>query len=71
MTAFWIAGILILLSFVAGLLVGTSWSIHALDRRYRDLARERRQLNEWRRALQEASLAASAASRDEDWLRVG
>jgi len=60
MIGFEIAGILMLLSLGVGLLVGTSWNIHALDLRYRSLATERRELNDWRRALQEASLAASS-----------
>lgn len=55
MTDLWIVGILMLLSLGAGLLVGTSWNIHALDRRYRSLAIERRELDEWHRALQEVS----------------
>jgi len=54
MNGFWIVGVLMLLSLGAGLLVGTSWNIHVLDQRYRRLAIERRELNEWRRALQEA-----------------
>jgi MFS superfamily sulfate permease-like transporter len=62
MTGLWIVGILMLLSLGAGLLVGTSWSIHALDRRYRRLAIERRELNEGRRALHEASQHQRAAS---------
>jgi len=62
MTAFWITGILMLLSLGAGLLVGTSWNIHALDHRYRRLAAERRELNEWSRELQEASWYQRAAS---------
>jgi hypothetical protein len=60
MTGMWIAGILMLLSLGAGLLMGTSWNIHALDLRYRSLATERRELNEWRRSLQEACSAASS-----------
>ncbi len=58
MTGVWIVGIVLLL-LCLGALVGTSWTIHALDRRYRGLATERRELNEWRRALQEVSSAAS------------
>lgn len=53
MTGFWIVVILMLLSLWGGLMVGTSWTAYALDRRFRRLAAERRELHEWRRALQE------------------
>lgn len=62
MTGFWIAGILVLLSLGLGLLVGTSWNIHALDYRYRRLAAERRDLDKWSRALHEASQYRRAES---------
>ena len=62
MTTFWIVGILMLLSLGAGLLVGTSWNIHALDYRYRSLAAEWRELEEVRRALHEASQHQRATS---------
>jgi len=62
MTGFWIIGILMLLSLGAGLLVGTSWNIHALDYRYRSLAAERRELDEWSRALHQASQHPRATS---------
>ena len=62
MTGVWIAGILMLLSLGAGLLVGTSWNIHALDYRYRSLAAEWRELEEVRRALHEASQHQRATS---------
>lgn len=55
MTAVSITAILMLLSFGAGLLVGTSWTVHVVDRQYRRLAAERRALNEWRRTLQETA----------------
>jgi hypothetical protein len=44
-----------LLSFGAGLLVGTSWTVRVIDERCRRLAAQRRELNEWRRALQESA----------------
>jgi hypothetical protein len=53
MTGFWVVAILMLLSLGGGLMVGTSWTVHVLDRRHRLLAAERRELNEWRRALQD------------------
>lgn len=69
MTGVWIVGIVLLL-LCLGVLVGTSWTIHALDRRYRSLAAERRELNEWRRALQEASSAASSvATKTDDYIQ--
>lgn len=41
MTGVWIFDIVLLL-LCLGALVGTSWTIHVLDRRYRSLASERR-----------------------------
>jgi len=55
MTAVWGAGLGGLLLLCLGALVGNSWTDQALGRRYQRLAIERRELNEWRRALQEAS----------------
>jgi hypothetical protein len=43
-----------LLLLCLGALVGTSWTDQALCARYERVARERRELNEWRLALQEA-----------------
>lgn len=58
----WIVLVLVLLSFGAGLLVGTSWTVRVVDERYRRLAAERRELNEWRRALQESAWRQHAAT---------
>jgi hypothetical protein len=55
MTGFWVVAILMLLSLGGGLMVGTSWSVHVLDGRHRRLAAERRELNEWRRTLQDTA----------------
>ncbi len=52
MTTVWIAGIVLCL----GALVGSSWTVQAMDRQYRRLAIERRELNERRRTLRETSL---------------
>ncbi len=59
MSALWIAGIGGLLMLCIGLLLGSSWTVQALDRRCRRLARERREFNAWRRAVQEADLRCS------------
>jgi hypothetical protein len=56
MTAIWIAGLCGLLSLCLGALMGTSWADQALDQRYRRLAIERRELDEWRHTLQNTSL---------------
>ncbi len=56
MTAVWVAGIVGLLLLCLGTLVGSSWTVQALDRQYRRLAIEQRELNESRRTLQETSL---------------
>lgn len=56
MTAVWIAGLGGMLLLCLGMLVGASWTDQVLSERYRRLAIERRELNEWRHALQEASL---------------
>lgn len=55
MTAVWVAGLGGVLLLCLGALVGTSWTNQALSERYRHLAIERRELNEWRHALQEAN----------------
>ncbi|WP_028922405.1 hypothetical protein [Pseudonocardia acaciae] len=55
--------VLMLLSFGAGLLVGTSWTVHVVERQYRRLAAERRALHEWRRTLQETAWRQRAPSR--------
>ncbi|HWR48410.1 MAG TPA: hypothetical protein VN327_12495 [Pseudonocardiaceae bacterium] len=44
-----------LLVLFLGVLVGTSWTDQALGHRYRRQAIERRELDEWRRTLQETS----------------
>ncbi|MGH3867310.1 MAG: hypothetical protein ACRDQ4_14430 [Pseudonocardiaceae bacterium] len=56
MTAVGIASLGGMLLLCLGTLVGTSWTDQVLGARYRRLAIERRELNEWRHALQEASL---------------
>jgi hypothetical protein len=55
MTAAWVASLGGLLLLCLGTLVGTSWTEQALDRRYRRLATEQRELSESRRALHEIS----------------
>ncbi|MGH3752808.1 MAG: hypothetical protein ACRDRP_08960 [Pseudonocardiaceae bacterium] len=45
-----------LLLLCLGTLVGSSWTVQALDQQYRRLAIEQRKLNERRRALEETSL---------------
>jgi len=62
MSNFWIICILMAVSLGAGLLVGTSWNIHALDYRYRRLAAERRELDETRRALHDGTRHQRTAS---------
>jgi hypothetical protein len=56
MTAFWAAGLGGMLLLCLGTLVGTSWIDQVLRHRYQRLALERRELNEWSHALEEASL---------------
>lgn len=56
MTAVWVVALGGVLLLCLGTLVGTSWTDQALARRYRRLAIERRELNEWRRTLQETHL---------------
>jgi hypothetical protein len=55
MTAVWVAGLSGVLLLCLGVLMGTSWTDQALSQRYRRLAIERRELNEWHRTLQETS----------------
>ncbi|MGB6161429.1 MAG: hypothetical protein WCF33_15115 [Pseudonocardiaceae bacterium] len=55
MTAVWVASLGGMLLLCLGMLVGTSWADQMLGERYRHLAIERRELNEWRHALQEAN----------------
>ncbi|MGH3974580.1 MAG: hypothetical protein ACRDS9_14810 [Pseudonocardiaceae bacterium] len=45
-----------LLMLCLGLLLGNLLTVQALDRQYRRLAIERRELNEWHRRLREISL---------------
>lgn len=54
MTAVWIAGIFGLLCL--GAMVGSSWTVQGLDRQYRRLAVQRKELNKSRRTLQETTL---------------
>jgi hypothetical protein len=54
MTIVWVAVFIGLPLLCLGALVGTSWTDQALCARYNRLAAERRELNEWRLALQEA-----------------
>ena len=56
MTVFWAASLGGALLLFLGTLVGASWTDQVLGERYRRLALERRELNEWSRALQEADL---------------
>lgn len=53
MSTVWIAGLVGLLMLCLGLLLGSSWTVQALDRRCRQLASERRELNATRLAMQE------------------
>ena len=53
MTALLIFCFGVLLLLCLGALVGASWADQALGARYDRVARERRELNEWRLALQE------------------
>jgi hypothetical protein len=57
MSAVWAAGMVGLLLLCLGALVGSSLTVQALNRQHCRLATERRKLYEWRRELQEASLA--------------
>ncbi|MCA1708041.1 MAG: hypothetical protein LC808_34110 [Actinobacteria bacterium] len=56
MTAVWNAGIIGLLLLCIGALVGSACTVQGLNRQYRRLATERRELNEQRRTLQKISL---------------
>ena len=56
MTAIWVTCIVGLLLLCLGALVGSAWTVQALNRQYRRLAIERRELNKQHRALQEISL---------------
>lgn len=55
MSTVWIAGLVVLLMLCFGMLLGTSWTVQALDRQSRRLALERQELNAERLAAQEAS----------------
>jgi hypothetical protein len=56
MTTVWVAGILGLFMLCLGTLVGSSWTVQGLDRQYRRLAVQRKELNKSRRTLQENTL---------------
>ena len=55
MTAFWIFGIVGLLVLCLGVLVGSSWTVQALNQQYRRLTIQRQELNERCRTLQRTS----------------
>lgn len=55
MISVWVGGFIGLVMLCFGMLLGASWTVQALDQRCRRLAAERRELNEWRLALREAS----------------
>jgi hypothetical protein len=56
MTTTWIAVIVGLVLLCLGVLVGSAWTVQALDRQYRRLAIERQELNEWRHTFPKSSL---------------
>jgi hypothetical protein len=56
MTTIWIVGLGGLLVLCFGLLLGSTWTIQALDRQYRRLAIEWRELNAARVSIQEDSM---------------
>jgi hypothetical protein len=56
MTSIWGVGLIGLLLLFFGVLVGSTWTIQAVNRQYRRLAIERRELNEWRLELQQTNV---------------
>lgn len=56
MTSIWGTGLVGLLSLFLGILLGSTWTIQAVHQQHRRLAIQRRELNEWRLALQQTSV---------------
>jgi hypothetical protein len=56
MTTIGAVALVALLILCFGVVLGATWTVQAVNRRFRQLAIERRELNERRRALEENSL---------------
>lgn len=63
MTSIWEYGLVGLLLFFFGVLLGTTWTIQAVNQQYRRLAIERRELNERNLKLQQTNVRCARCGR--------
>jgi hypothetical protein len=55
-TSIWGIGLIGLLLLFLGILLGSTWTVQAVGQQHRRLAIQRRELNQWRLALQQTSV---------------